>query len=246
MMFEEYHLPSLSKSLPPLALPGVVSQGSYTAHSPKGKGSLRCPANRSGRQLQRTLGLFLLLFFTTRSLGCFAAAHHCITAHVSDDFCLSWNCSIWGYLGSSLFFPLRTLKGIEMLLNMKDPDLLKLWLVPSRCSPGTFDPALQHAPSLQFSRLLMLFISIKPPAQPAAPAKGPFQPVNRAECCNGETDQHLTFVFWSTLDLLRGFWQGHGEAESPQGTLHCSNTCPLGRAVRLLTLQYSGVYPKGL
>lgn len=37
MTFEGYHLPSLGKSLPPLALPGVsvVSEGSRIAHSPK-------------------------------------------------------------------------------------------------------------------------------------------------------------------------------------------------------------------
>lgn len=83
----------------------------------------------------------------------------------------------------------------------------------SCCSPGNFDPTPRRVLSLHFSRLLMLFISIKPPAQPAAPAKGHFQPVKRAERCNGGADQHLTFaldlllIYSGFLAGIRGGWK---------------------------------------
>lgn len=130
------------------------------------------------------------------------------------------------------------LKGNEMLLNVKGAHLLKLWLVPSRYSPGSFDPAPQHALSLQFSHLLMLFISTNPPAQPAAPAKGPLQPVNRAERCNGDTDQHLTFA----LDLLL-IYSGVSGTDTGRLKVHEEHftaaipACPPGTAVRLRALQ---------
>jgi len=84
----------------------------------------------------------------------------------------------------------------------------------------------------------MLFISIKPPAQLTAPAKGPFQPVNRAECCDGGTDQHLTF----TLDLLMIFstvsGKDTGRLKVHEGCyIAAIPACPPGTAVRLLALQ---------
>ena len=129
-------------------------------------------------------------------------------------------------------------KGNEMLLNVKDTDLLKLWLVPSRYSPGSFDPTPQHALSLQFSHLLMLFTSIKPPEQPAAPAKGPFQPVNGAECCNGDTDQHLTFALDLLLICSRVSGKDTGRLKVHEGHYTAAiPACPSGTAVTLLTLQ---------
>lgn len=97
---------SWPKSLPPLTPQwvSVISEDSYITHSPRGKGSSCHSANRSGiyRQLWCTLGLFLLLFFIVRILGCFAAADPCLATHMSDNFWLSWNCLICSYLGSLL------------------------------------------------------------------------------------------------------------------------------------------------
>lgn len=133
---------------------------------------------------------------------------------------------------------MHTLKGNEMLLNVKDTDLLKLWLVPSRYSPGTFDPTPHRALSLQLSHLLMLFISIKPPAQPTVPAKGPFQPASRAERCNGDTDQHLTFALDLFLICSGVSGRDMGRLKVHEGHFVLAiPTCPLGTAVRLLTLQ---------
>lgn len=209
----------------------LASEGSYTLPGPKGEASSHDPAYRRCicRVLWSTPGLFLLLFFTGRLLGCSAGVDHCITTYVSGCFWFTWNHSIFW------FFPMHILKGDEKLLNMKD--LLNLWLVPSRYSPWSFYPPPQHALSLQFFHLFMLFLSIKPPAQPALPAKDPVHPTNRAQCCNGRTgsDQHLA----SPLDLLRGFWQGHaGRLQVHEGPdIVAIPVCPPGTAVGLLTLQ---------
>lgn len=232
LMFKDYHLSSLSKCLPPTCTTrSLVSEGSYTPPSRKGAASSHDPAYRRGifKQLWCTLGLFLLLFFTGRLLGCSAGVDHFITTYVSGCFQFSWNHSIFW------FFPIHILKGNEKLLNMKD--LLNLWLVPSRYSPWSFDPPPQCDLSLRFSHLFMLFLSIKPPAQPPLPAKGPVHPTNRAQCCNGHTgsDQQLA----SPLDLLWGFWQGHvGRLQVHEGPdVVAIPVCPPGTAVGLLTLQ---------
>lgn len=100
------------------------------------------------------------------------------------------------------------LKGNETLVDVRDT--LKLCLVPSRHSWGSFDP--HHALPLQFSHLLILFIPIKPPAPAAAPTKGSFQALTELEVVM-ETQINTS----AALDLLQVCGRGRSSRDR---TLH--------------------------
>lgn len=122
------------------------------------------------------------------------------------------------------------LKGNETLVDVRDT--LKLCLVPSRHSWGSFDP--HHALPLQFSHLLILFIPIKPPAPAAAPTKGSFQALTELEVVM-ETQINTS----AALDLLQGLWQGKVQQGQDIAPIPACNS-------RVLALQEAAACPKGL